>query len=310
MRHENGAWLTLGLVALAAGAGALTRVGSPARGGRPEVLYLVACVAQKGPRRSPAKDLYRSDWFKKARAYVEAQGGPWMILSAKYGLVSPDQPISPYEQTLNTMTAKQRRAWARPVLQRLLNINPKRVVILAGRKYRDDLVTPLRGQGIRVVVPMEGLGIGQQLGWLKKHGPKAGGMFDALMQHGKGSGNRGPRKLRYRVSGRFTMQCPEHVDGDVLVDLDWDGDPDNMPTRAQILNQAFGANPDAELDNDVVLDIYTDVVKDEHYIDEYIDLSTLAEPPTIYPINSEMRPLLGGKEVLVVDGAAYPKRGR
>jgi len=134
-------------------------------------IYLVACVAKKLDREAPAADLYQSDWFRKARAYVRMQGEPWYILSAKHGLVAPDDLVAPYEQTLNTMGAKERRAWAKPVMRSVLQLAPAKVIILAGRKYRDDLIAPLRGEGIEVVVPMEGLGIGEQLQWLKQHGP-------------------------------------------------------------------------------------------------------------------------------------------
>ena len=37
-------------------------------------IYLVACVKRKLPRPAPARDLYTSDWFRKARQYVEQSG--------------------------------------------------------------------------------------------------------------------------------------------------------------------------------------------------------------------------------------------
>ena len=56
----------------------------------PKPIYLVACVAAKLDRPAPARDLYTSPWFQKARAYVERQGGQWFVLSAKHGLIAPD----------------------------------------------------------------------------------------------------------------------------------------------------------------------------------------------------------------------------
>jgi hypothetical protein len=47
---------------------------------------------------------------------VESAGGPWFILSAKYGLVDPGQVIEPYEMTLNRMGRRERQAWAERVL--------------------------------------------------------------------------------------------------------------------------------------------------------------------------------------------------
>ncbi len=128
-------------------------------------VYLVACVGQKRPTPARARDLYQSDWFKKARAYVEAQGGRWFILSALHGLIPPGRVIDPYNVTLATMSAAERRAWGERVAAQLAGkIGPRtRVVILAGRLYRDPLAS---WTGNRATVPMEGLGIGEQKAWL------------------------------------------------------------------------------------------------------------------------------------------------
>lgn len=80
-------------------------------------LCLVSCVSKKQSHPAPAKELYTSDWFTKVRALVEAQGWPWAILSAHYGLVHPEEEIRPYEKTLNSMRVAERRAWADRVMQ-------------------------------------------------------------------------------------------------------------------------------------------------------------------------------------------------
>ena len=66
------------------------------------------------------------------------------------------------------MGVAERRQWARRVLAQL---EPRldgfeAVVFLAGQRYREFLEQPLRSRGVAVSVPMEGLGIGQQLSWL------------------------------------------------------------------------------------------------------------------------------------------------
>ena len=131
-------------------------------------LCFVSCVAQKLPRSAPAKDLYTSPLFRKARGFVEAQGWPWFILSAKYGLVDPEQVIEPYEKTLNTMGVAERRDWAegcrRALEPHLAGV--KSVAFLAGNKYREFLAPALRNRGIEVHVPMARLPIGKQLAWL------------------------------------------------------------------------------------------------------------------------------------------------
>jgi hypothetical protein len=133
-------------------------------------IYLVSCVSAKLHGTAPAKDLYVSDWFRKARKYVETQTNPWYILSAKYGLVSPEQQLSPYDETLNKMPVSMRRQWAQRVLGKLTDIlaDGDTVVFLAGKRYREFLIEPLKLRGVNIVIPMDGLGIGQQKAWLKK----------------------------------------------------------------------------------------------------------------------------------------------
>lgn len=144
-----------------------------AKGGREEApstaapVFLVQCVSQKGDDAAAARDLYTSDWFKKARAYVESQGGRWFILSALHGLVRPDEVVAPYDLTLNDLPKAKREAWGRRVAAQLsAAVAPDApVVILAGRNYRDPLQA---WAGDRAAVPMEGLGIGQQKAWLAR----------------------------------------------------------------------------------------------------------------------------------------------
>ena len=130
--------------------------------------YLVSCVARKLDTPSPAKDLYTSAWFRKARAYVESTESPWYILSAEYGLLDPERVVEPYEKTLNTMGIRDRRFWAERVFSQLeaVGVTDGRLSFLAGQRYREFLVPRLRGIGIEVEVPMAGLRIGEQLRWL------------------------------------------------------------------------------------------------------------------------------------------------
>lgn len=131
-------------------------------------VYLVSCVGQKRSAPARARDLYTSDWFQKARAYVYVKGGRWYILSAEHGLLEPEAVAAPYEKTLNRMSVGERRAWARRVFDalapRLRGVD--RVVVLAGERYREFLIGQIRTLGIATEVPMAGLKIGEQLHWL------------------------------------------------------------------------------------------------------------------------------------------------
>jgi hypothetical protein len=107
--------------------------------------------------------------FRKAAAYAEANSDRWYVLSAKHGLIAPDTVIEPYDVKLgDRKTGPPIWDWATRVSDQLevalLGIPDPELLVLAGEQYRTCLWRcpwPTR-------VPMEGLGIGQQLGYLTK----------------------------------------------------------------------------------------------------------------------------------------------
>jgi len=133
-------------------------------------LCLVSCVSKKRPDAAPARDLYVSPWFQKARACVESLGCPWLILSARHGLLDPGTKIGPYDETLNAMSAGRRRIWARRVMAdlapRLTDV--RSVTLFAGSAYREFLEPELRRRGLDLQVPMQAMRIGEQISWLSR----------------------------------------------------------------------------------------------------------------------------------------------
>lgn len=83
-------------------------------------IVLISCVGGKKPLKCKARDLYDSTWFRYAWHYAQSLNSDKIfILSAKYGLVDPDAEIEPYEETLNTKSDKDIRAWANAVVNAL-----------------------------------------------------------------------------------------------------------------------------------------------------------------------------------------------
>lgn len=134
-------------------------------------ICLVSCARSKRPGKALARELYTSPLFRKASAFAAETCDKWYILSAKYGLVQPDAVIESYDQTLNEMSAQWRDRWAKDVFTHLSGEASKSdtITILAGRYYREKLVSMLRGAGFRIDVPMMGMSIGKQLRWLNAH---------------------------------------------------------------------------------------------------------------------------------------------
>jgi len=134
----------------------------------PMRIGLVACVGLKREIASPARELYSSPLFLKSRAWVEAHCDCWYVLSAKYGLVAPEELIETYGVALRRMTASQCRDWAVRVYGQLGSAGLLRAahtfVWLAGAKYRNYLSRLMSDE--RQENPLEGLRIGEQLHWL------------------------------------------------------------------------------------------------------------------------------------------------
>ena len=114
-----------------------------------------------------------SDLFRKAYSYATKNYDFVAILSAKYGLLFPDDKIEPYDLTLNDMNSHQRKAWAEKVfnqMRRKLRLKDfDKVFFHAGKRYREHLIQKLENKGVHYEIPLEHFGIGEQLAWYNKH---------------------------------------------------------------------------------------------------------------------------------------------
>lgn len=152
----------------------------PANGSSGADLLLVTCVKSKRPTPAAAKDLYTSPLFRKERAYAEASGLPWFILSAEHGLVQPEQWLAPYRRYLPDPPSSYQLAWGQFVVERLeLLTGPlegKRVEVHASHVYVEAIRVPLESKAATVLTPLAGLPQGQRLQWYDQH---EGGRLDA-----------------------------------------------------------------------------------------------------------------------------------
>lgn len=132
-------------------------------------LGLISCTKSKQSYPCRASEMYSaSDLFKKAYSYATKNYDFVAILSAKYGLLFPDDRIEPYDLTLNNMKSQQRKEWAEKVFNQMqdkLKIKAYKVFFHAGKRYREDLIPELRRIGVQCTVPLKNLSIGKQLAW-------------------------------------------------------------------------------------------------------------------------------------------------
>lgn len=134
-------------------------------------LVIVPCGRSKIWSRQPsvgptlAKDAYTGSPFKVNRKYAEQKSDVWIILSAKYGFVSPDFEIpGPYEVTF-------KRKSSGPVTIEIMKqqvvklklIQFADVIGLGGKEYRAAILAAFEDTLIEPRFPFAGLPIGKAM---------------------------------------------------------------------------------------------------------------------------------------------------
>jgi hypothetical protein len=139
-------------------------------------LVIVPCGKSKIWDREPnagptaARAVYTGAPFKVNREYAETFGNAWMILSAKYGFLSPEDVVpGSYEVTF-------KRRSTGPVSVDTLRGQVRsrrldrfaRVLALGGRDYRAPIESAFAGTNVRVEFPFAGMTLGVSLGAVKR----------------------------------------------------------------------------------------------------------------------------------------------
>ena len=138
-------------------------------------LVLVSCSSTKLRQEAPAGRLYQGAMFRKSRELVRAVGATWFILSGKHGLVDPHESIKPYNVRLATMPWDSVERWGSLVSAQARQLVDARdfdnCIVLAGQLYLHAILATTQRwerEGMPVVDPLEGLGIGERLAWLNQ----------------------------------------------------------------------------------------------------------------------------------------------
>lgn len=127
------------------------------------VWALIPCSKSKADQPCSAREMYwPSELFRGAFETAIAQGQRPLIVSALYGLLQPDQIITPYDVTLKGQTPFQRRHWAAPLVfgdGGILSLASPgdSFVSYMGENYAQYVVGFLRGRGYTVEEPLKGM---------------------------------------------------------------------------------------------------------------------------------------------------------
>ncbi|MFF4245216.1 DUF6884 domain-containing protein [Streptomyces sp. NPDC001822] len=124
----------------------------------PKRLVVVACGGKKAdaPGRIPADERYTGNYFRACMMAAEVMDGPTLILSAKYGFVSPSDEIENYDVKWGGKGSIRLAAVRQQV--KGMGLEDAKVTVLGGERY----VKAARQIWPDAEAPLEG-GIGQQL---------------------------------------------------------------------------------------------------------------------------------------------------
>lgn len=122
--------------------------------------YRVVLLASSGavtPAAGPAAGLYVSDAFARARAHAERRGHPWFVLSAKHGLLEPDDVVGPFDPQLGDRPVSYRTAWGEWVAAQLadrIRLQDVVVEVHGGVDFAQPLRQPLARRGAALELPL------------------------------------------------------------------------------------------------------------------------------------------------------------
>ena len=142
-----------------------------------EDLVLIGCVKTKRPTAAAAAELFVSPLFEGRRRYAVGSGSPWYVLSAKFGLLAPDDVVGPYDMYLADQSPGYKKAWGEFVTAQLElrehDLCGRVIEVHAGAAYVDPLRAPMAARGASLVIPLAHLTQGKQLAWYGAHPPRS-----------------------------------------------------------------------------------------------------------------------------------------
>jgi len=129
-----------------------------------KTIIVVGCANKKKSYPCEARELYsESQLFSKTVAYINSYyNDSYVILSAKYGVVSPTRIIEPYDVSMKQISPEERK-FIISTIRYTLGMYPK-IIALCGSDYVKVLKEAL--PDACVIEPMKGMGIGQRLHFL------------------------------------------------------------------------------------------------------------------------------------------------
>ncbi len=121
-----------------------------------KVLVINSCSQGKQPQPAPAREFYTGQLFHMVRKFSELHGFEQRILSGKYGLLTLDDLVDPYDLKITTKADIKRVQ--EKCLYRLVELHKTydTIIIILGKKYR-DVISPIIDSKCLVVFDKKGI---------------------------------------------------------------------------------------------------------------------------------------------------------
>lgn len=118
------------------------------------LVLLVSCGRRKMDCVCQARDMYTSERFILSKKLTTLIGCEWYIVSAKYGLLSPNKIIEPYDEALDTFNSVKKRTWANNIEKSLSTFSHNiKFVLLAGDSYANIIGNILEDHNYNFICP-------------------------------------------------------------------------------------------------------------------------------------------------------------
>jgi hypothetical protein len=107
----------------------------------------------------PAAQLFESAGFARAREFAAGSGHPWFVLTAKHGLLDPDDVVAPFDVQLGDQSMGYRNAWGEWVVAQLgdrVLLEGVTVEVHGGVDFAQPLRHPLSRRGAALDLQLPG----------------------------------------------------------------------------------------------------------------------------------------------------------
>lgn len=134
-----------------------------------KLLFIIGCSDKKATTARPAGEMYLSERFLAAKRIAQSYASTWLILSAKYGILSKDQIVEPYDVSLDSLCDEHYRSWVSQCSKQIINKTSPRdhVIFIGDNQYFMDIKELLILENRIVFMPLEFIPKEKQSRWIE-----------------------------------------------------------------------------------------------------------------------------------------------